>query len=434
MLDPRGRERYGRFVGPHRVEQFEQLGWTEDFVRAQGCSLVDAENRAFLDMMAGFGAATVGHHHPVVDRSLTEALASLLPHTLPAGIPHQVGALAEALCERAGGGLRKVYFGNSGAEGIEAALKFALACTGRRSFLCFEGGYHGLTLGALSVMGGGVWRTPFPQLPVQAQVVAFEALDAVERHLAGGDVAAVVLEVVQGVNGARAWSSEKLRQLAELCHRAGTLLVVDEVLTGIGRTGQWFAYQEAGEAVRPDIVVVSKGLSGGAIPVGAVLMTEEVFRGVFGPPGRASIHGSTFSGNLLAMVAGLSVLQVIEEEGLLERAARLGARLVAGLESLRHEGIAVREVRGRGLIVGARIVGLHTPEDAMGAWACCQGLRDLGVITTLAGHAPSFLKLTPPLTITEAEIDLFLERLREVGLGLEELRSELSATEAATAK
>jgi acetylornithine/succinyldiaminopimelate/putrescine aminotransferase len=429
--DPDWRERYRRSVNPHRVEQFDALEWNEDFVRAQGCELIDAEGRVFLDMMAGFGAAAVGHHHPAVDRALGDVLAASLPHTLPAGVPRGVGALAEALCERAGGALRKVYFGNSGAEGIEAALKFAMAHTGRGQFLCFEGGYHGLTLGALSVMGGGAWRVPFPYLPVRAHVVGFEDLDAVERTLAGGEVAAVVLEVVQGLNGARTWSPERLRRLDELCHQAGALLIVDEVLTGIGRTGRWFAFQAAGEAVRPDLVVVSKGLTGGAVPVCAVLMTEDVFRGVFSVPGRGSIHGSTFSGNLLAMAAGLSVLRIIEEEGLLDRATRMGERLTRGLEQLQRDGIAVREVRGQGLLVGVRIVGVHSPDDSVGAFACCQGLRDLGVITTLAGHAPAFLKLTPPLTITEAQIDFFLERFREVGLELEALRAEHAAEAAA---
>jgi ornithine--oxo-acid transaminase len=417
MTSPDGPDRiesYRAHVNPHRVQGFEALGWTEDFVAARGSFLIDASGRKVLDMSGCFGAVALGHHHPALDEALAEVLASGRPCTMPFGLPARVGALAERLCLLAGADLRKVYFGNSGAEGIEAAMKFAMIRTGRGSFVSFEGGYHGLTLGALGLMGGGPWQSPLPRLPFPGRLAPMGDLAAVERHLERGDIAAVVVEAVQGVGGGRAWSGDALHELGRLARRHGALLILDEVLTSLGRTGDWFAFQGVAPGLRPDIVVASKGLTGGVIPLCAVLMTDDVFEPTYGPPGCASIHGSTLSSNAMAITAGLCSLEIMTREGLLERAVRLGERLGAGLRRLQDEGLGVCDVRGRGLLVCVGIPGVEEPGDALGAFACCQALRERGVIATVAAHAPSYLKLTPPLTITEGEVDLFLGALREV--------------------
>ncbi|WP_438019883.1 aspartate aminotransferase family protein [Sorangium sp. So ce315] len=424
MLPPPRQDRvesYRAHVNPYRVEGFEALGWTEELVEARGSFLVDASGRRFLDMSGCFGAVALGHHSRDLDAALSALLASGRPCTMPFGIPADVGALAGRLCALAGADLQKVYFGNSGAEGIEAAMKLAMIRTGRAAFISFEGSYHGLTLGALGLMGGGPWRGPLEHAPRLGRLAPFGDLAAVERLLEEGGVAAVVVEVVQGVGGARAWSGDALDALERLCRRHGALLILDEVLTGLGRTGAWFAFQGVAPGLRPDIVVTSKGLTGGVIPLSAVLMTDDVFHAAYGPKGHVNIHGSTFSANAMAVAAGLCTLDVIAREGLVERAAVLGERLASGLRRLQDEEIAVCDVRGRGLLLGVGIAGVEQPDDALGALAFCQALRERGVIVTVAAHAPSYLKLTPPLTISEAEVDLFLDRLREVMLELVEV-------------
>jgi ornithine--oxo-acid transaminase len=405
-------ESYRAHVNPHRLAGFEALGWTETFVRAEGSCLIDAEGQRYLDMSACFGAAALGHHHPAFDAALTRAIETKRPGVMPFAPPEGVGELARRLCALCGEPARKVYFGNSGAEGIEAAMKFAMARTGRRSFVCFEGGYHGLTLGALGLTDGP-WSAPWPALPFQGRRVPFGDVAAAERALETGDVAAVVTEAVQGVGGCRAWDGEALLALAAACRRRGTLLVLDEVLTGLGRTGAWFAFQKLAPDLRPDLVVASKALTGGTIPLCAVLMSDEVFEAVYGSPGCAVIHGSTFSANAMAITAGLSTIDIIEREDLVARAAALGTRLTEGVRALRDEGLPVMEVRGEGLLVGVRIAGAEEPDDALGAFACCHALRERRVVATVAAHAPSYLKLTPPLTLSEDELDTFLERLRE---------------------
>ena len=411
---------YARAVNPRKVEVLESLGWLNTFSSASGLWLVDHECRRYLDMVCGFGAATLGHRHPRVMDALTEVLAGGGPFTVPVGVPSRTGRLAARLCDLAGGGLRKVYFGNSGAEGIELAMKLAMAATGRHHFISMERGYHGLTLGAMSAMGSETWQEPLPARAFSSERVPLGDVAAVEAAMQRSATAAVIVEVVQGLGGGRAWEASRLRSLADACRKAGALLVIDEVLTGIGRTGAWFAFQAAG--IEPSVVVVSKGLTGGAIPLCAVLMAEDVYDGLFSGPTRAMIHSSTFEGNLLAMTAGLACLRVMEEESVLAHVTSVGERLRTGLEALMTEPLGVRAVRGRGLLLAIELEGLEDPEDAYGAVVCCQALMDRGVIAYTAGHAPNCVKLTPALTITAEEVDLFLERFRSALLEVQAMR------------
>ena len=402
-------EAYRRAVNPRKVEVLESLGWLNSFREARGSWLTDAQGRRYLDMVAGFGAIGLGHRHPRLMRALSEALGEGGPFTVPVGVPAGQGELAARLCELAGGGLRKVFFGNSGAEGIELALKLAMAATGRSHFITTERGYHGLTLGAMSVMGHDTWLEQLPARAFPAQRVPVGDVDAVASAMQRAAIAAVVIEVVQGLGGGHAWEPSELRMLAALCRKRGTMLIVDEVLTGVGRTGSWFAFQEAG--IEPSVVVTSKGLTGGAVPLCAVMMSNEAYEGLFSGPARAMIHSSTFEGNLLAMTSGLTCLRVIEEEDVIGNVRAAGQRLRGGLEALQREPLGVRSVRGRGLLIAVEVEGLDDPDDAYGGVVCCQELYKRGVIAYTAGHAPSCVKLTPPLTISGAEIDTFLDRL-----------------------
>jgi ornithine--oxo-acid transaminase len=347
--------------------------------------------------------------------ALHDALSSSLPFTYPSSISTKAGELAAQLCARAGRGLAKVYFGNSGSEGIEAALKFAMARTGRSKFLSFSEAFHGVTLGALSLAGAEQFRAPFPGMGVSTQQVAFEDLDYLEDCLRDRLIAGVVIEVVQGMGGARTWRIDKLEELSALCRRYGTMLILDEVLTGIGRTGKWFAFQHAGDRFKPDIVVVAKGLSGGAIPVCAVLMTDEVFDSVYSGIGRSEIHSSTFEGNLLAMVAGLTVIRIIEDHALLDRVSRLGDAFRFRLTEMQRPKTGITDVRVSGLMIGFQVADdLYRGESLWGAAGCRLHLLNRGVFTNLAVLAPSYINLTPPFTLSDSEFEWFFEQLGEV--------------------
>ncbi len=399
-------EAYRRAVHPARLETLEGAGGPLVFERAEG-AWVEAGDRRFLDLVCGYGTATLGHHPPRVMAVLRDALASAEPFTHPVGVSPVAGRLADKLCALAGAGLTKVYFGNSGTEGIEAALKFALAKTGRDAFVHFSEAFHGFTLGALSLCGADAWRSPFPALGVTTLRTPFGDVAAVESWLAAQPVAGVVVEAVQGMAGARAWPVERLRELAELCRRHGALLIVDEVLTGAGRTGEWFAFQHAG--IEPDVVVASKGLTGGAVPLCAVLMTDDVYWAVYG--GRPGIHSSTFEGNLLAMTAGLSVIEVIEDEGLVGHVVELSQNFERRLGELCDRDVGITDVRVNGLLIGVRVGDQVREGELWGAPALQQRLLDRDVLVKVAPQAPSWLQLTPPFTLQDLEVDFFFERL-----------------------
>jgi acetylornithine/succinyldiaminopimelate/putrescine aminotransferase len=410
---------YRQAVNPFRADVVAAKGWPALFADASGEYVTDTDGRRYLDLIAQNGGATTGHRHPRVVQALTAVIESGAPFITPLGLPAAAGPLAARLCDLAGAALERVYFCTGGSEAVENAMKFAMAATGRRGFAAFGEGFHGFTPGPLPLAGHDYWRLPLADsawAPEGHQRVPFGDVEALERALAAEDVAAVFVEPVQGLGGARSWEPEALREVARVCAAHGTLLVADEILTGLGRTGNWFAFQEAG--IEPDLVTVSKGLSGGMVPVAALLMTERVHRSVYASPNRAYIHNSTFEGHLLGMVAGLTVLDIIEEEGLLENVRRVGALLRSRIEDVIAEGIGVRAVRGRGLLLGVEIEGIAAPDRPDGAAACVDLLLAHGVILESAAHAQTWLRLTPPLTFTEESVDVFAQALRDSALKL----------------
>lgn len=403
---------YRSAVNGFRYDVLEARGWPLLFADARGDHVTAADGRRYLDLIAQNGAALLGHRHPRVVEALTGTIRDGGPFTVPIGLPGATGPLAARLCALAGASLERVYFCTGGSEAIENAMKFAMAATGRQNFVAVDEGFHGFTLGPLPLAGHDYWRLPLPGWTSPGRVrVPFGDIEALEKALAGDDVAAVLVEPVQGLGGARPWDPQDLRAVARSCAEHGTLLIADEVLTGLGRTGKWFAFQHAG--IEPDIAVVSKGLSGGVVPVAAVLMTQAVHRAVYASPTRAYIHNSTFEGHLLGMVSGLTVIDVIEREGLLERATRIGELLRSKLEELARENIGVRAVRGRGLLLAVQIEGIQDPDNRDGAGACVDLLLQRGVLIEPSAHAQTWLRLTPPLTFAEQSVDQFVQALRE---------------------
>ncbi|MER7763472.1 acetylornithine transaminase [Streptomyces sp. NPDC097619] len=358
-------------------------------VRGSGCTLWDEDGRTYTDFTSGIAVNALGHAHPAVVAAVA-GQAALLGHVsnlYAAGPPVE---LAERLVELAGRPGR-VFFANSGAEAVEAAFKLARR-TGRAGMVAAEGGFHGRTMGALSLTGQPAKREPFGPLVPGVRHVPYGDLGALASAV-GPDTAAVVLEPVQGEAGVRPAPPGYLRAARELTREAGALLVLDEVQTGIGRTGHWFGHG-AEPGVDPDVVLLAKGLGGG-LPIGAVLAFGEAAE-LLGP----GQHGSTFGGNPVACAAGLAVLDTIAGQGLLERVRVAGERLRAGLEGLGHP--LVREVRGRGLLLG---VELSKPESDR----IQRAALNAGFLINACG--PSVLRLAPPLVVSDAELDALLQRL-----------------------
>ncbi|MGE0708068.1 MAG: aspartate aminotransferase family protein [Planctomycetota bacterium] len=366
-------------------------------VRGQGALLWDADGRELLDCVAGIGTGNVGHAHPRVVAAIQAQAAKLT--ICPELYHHELRARLQAkLVELGqGAGIERVFLCNSGTEANEAALKFARVVSKKTGVIAAMRGFHGRTMGALSATWEKKYREPFEPLVPGFRHVPYAKLEALEAALAGEDVAAVLLEVVQGEGGVRPGCGDYLRGAQELCRARGAFLILDEVQSGIARTGKMFAYEHHG--LRPDLVCLAKSLGAG-VPIGAVLIGERV--GAI----PARVHGSTFGGNPLACAAALAVLEAIEEEGLCERARALGERLRGGLHALGSP--RIREVRGLGLMLGVELTVQVAP--------VIEALAERGILTLGAG--PRVLRLLPPLVITEEQLDRLVATLDEVLAGL----------------
>jgi ornithine--oxo-acid transaminase len=340
-------------------------------------------------------------------------------------VAERTGELGEKLCRRAGGRLTKVFFGSSGSEGVEAAIKFSRAHTGRAGLLYADGAFHGLTCGALSLMGDPFWREGFGPLLPETEAIPFDDVNALERKLASKRFAAFIVEPIQSEAGVRAPSPEYFRTAQSLCRHYGTLLVLDEVQTGMYRTGPFLALQRFG--VDPDMVVLAKALSGGLIPVSATLMTEAIYESVYGSLRRALIHTSTFSENGLAMRAALATLEVLEAENLGPRAIEVGDKLRARLQESLGGYEMIKGVRGEGLLLGIEFAApqslrLRVPFEAfmrihpaMFAQIVVMRLfRDRGILTQICGNNFMVLKVAPPLVVTDGQIEEFVSAIEEV--------------------
>ncbi len=355
--------------------------------------------------------------------ALEATLASELPGGVQIHFSALAGLLAEELTQRLPAGLDAVFFASTGAEAVDSAMKFARAATGRPRLLSCDSGFHGVTLGPLSIVGDEFFKEGFgPLLPGCARV-PFGDLDALERELREKDVAAFIVEPVQG-RMVTTPPADYLLAAQAACRRYGTLFVADEIQTGLGRTGAWFALEHWG--LEPDIVLVGKALSGGYMPVAAMVTTRGTYDKAVGTLERCYVHQSTYGRNRLSMAAGLATLRVIERDGLVAHAAGVGAFLRAGLEQLRERHELIKEVRGLGLMIGIEL-GPPRGRAAKLNWhlihSASEGLfpqlvviplhRDHGMITMAAGKN-DVIKLLPPLTLSQAQATSFLDALDAV--------------------
>ena len=417
LAQARAGERYslhGKFLNEQMVRVLQTIGYDVGFAAGRGPYLFDAGGERYLDLLSGFGVFALGRNHPAIRKALIGVIEADLPNLVQMDVSVLAGVLAEKLIARAPF-LDKVFFANSGAEAVEAAMKFARSATGRAGLLCCDHAFHGLTYGALAMNGEPLFREGFgPHLP-NVESIAFNDLVALERALRGKTIAAFFVEPIQG-KGVNLPSDGYLREAAALCRKYGTLFVADEIQTGLGRTGKFFAFEHWG--VEPDMVLVAKALSGGHAPVGAVLGRKAIFDKVFNRMDRAVVHGSTFSKNDLAMAAGIATLDVIEAEKLVENAAARGADLIARLSALIPTYELLKEVRGKGLMIGVEY-GAPKSLKLKAAWSLletvnaglfCQMItiplfKDHRILSQVAGHASHTIKLLPALTITQEDCD-----------------------------
>ncbi|MCQ0022023.1 acetylornithine transaminase [Streptomyces somaliensis DSM 40738] len=356
--------------------------------RGEGCRVWDADGREYLDFVGGIAVNALGHAHPAVVRAVGEQVATLA-HVSNLFAAEPPVALAERLL-RLFGRPGRVYFCNSGAEANEAAFKIG-RLTGRRHTVAAVGGFHGRTMGALALTGQEGKRAPFHPLPGDVTHVPYGDADAL-RAAVTTDTALLVLEPIQGEAGVVVPPPGYLEAAREITRATGTLLVLDEVQTGVGRCGHWFEHQAHG--VEPDVVTLAKGLGGG-LPIGAAVAFGEA-AGLLGP----GHHGSTFGGNPVACAAALAVLDTLAADGALDRVKRVGERLRGGIEGLGHP--LVSRVRGAGLLLGIVLTEPLAPRVQ-------QAAQDAGLLVN--APAPDVVRLTPPLIAGDDEADAFLRAL-----------------------
>ena len=405
---------FERCLNPQLVRVLRTLGFDTDYVRAQGPYLFDADDNRYLDLLSGFGVFALGRNHPTVIDALEQVLRAQLAGLVQLDVSLLAGLLAERLLRQMPW-LDRLFFCSSGAEAVEAAIKFARAATGRPKIVYCEHAFHGLTNGALSLCGDVTFRERFEPLLPDCVAVPFNDLEALDEVLATEEVAAFFVEPIQG-RGVNLPTHDYLPEAARLCRRHGALFVADEIQTGLGRTGRFLASEHWG--VEPDMVLLAKALSGGFVPVGAVAMQRGTFDKVFDRMDRAVVHGSTFSKNDLAMAAGLATLTVLEEERLIERADALGQRLIAGLGARLGGHQFVRDVRGKGMMIAIefgppRSVRLNAAytlmEQASKGLFCQLVLMPLfehhRILTQVAGHGLPVIKLLPPLVLAEKDLE-----------------------------
>jgi ornithine--oxo-acid transaminase len=417
LFSQREADRYAmhsRHLNEQMVRVLRTIGYDVAFCRGQGQYLFDRQGARYLDLLSGFGVFALGRNHPTIRAALKSVLDSELPNLVQMDVSTLAGILAERLTTLAPY-LDKACFTNSGAEAVEAAIKFSRAATGRPGIVSCDHAFHGLSYGALSLSDDETFRSRFEPLLPDCVRIPFNDLGSLEKALHGRTIAAFIVEPIQG-KGVNLPAPNYLKSAAELCRRHGTLFVADEIQTGLGRTGRFLAVEHWN--VEPDMVLIAKALSGGHVPVGAVLTRKQVFDKVFDRMERAVVHGSTFGKNDLAMAAGIATLDVLASEGLIDKAARSGERLLQAFAAMAKRYELVHEVRGKGLMIGIEF-GCPRSFKLKASWnlleAASKGLfcqlitiplfKEHKILTQVAGHASHTIKLLPSLTISDADCD-----------------------------
>ena len=411
------------YLNPQMGRILRTLGFDRVWTGGEGAHLIDAAGERYLDLFGGYGVFAIGRNHPQALAAIEQVLEARTGNLPQLGVTLLSGVLAVQLLARAPSSVGAMVPANSGTEAVEASIKISRAATGRPRVLYAEHAFHGLTLGSLSLNGGVEFRDGFGPLLPGCDPVGFGDLEALAQELARGDVAAFIVEPIQG-KGVNLPAPDYLPAAQRLCREAGALFVCDEVQTGIGRTGRFLALEHWG--LEPDLICVAKALSGGFVPIGAVLVSRAAFERVFDGMERAVRHGSTFGGNDLAAAVALATLRVLEEEQLVARAERMGALLLELTRPLVERFEVVREVRGLGLMWAIEF-GPPAGASARRLWERVER-RQPGLFSQLitvplfhehkifcqvAGHHMNVIKALPALTIEESEVRRFAAALEQ---------------------
>ncbi len=393
--------KYEKYVNPAQARLFRFMGLACVESQAEGWIVTDSTGRKFIDCLGGYGMFALGHRHPKV----VEAVENVL-HTMPMCgkvlLNRPLADLSEELARITPGALQYSFFVNSGTEAVEGCLKLARLATKRTKFVAAANAFHGKTMGSLTATGRDLYRDPFKPLLEGFTHVPYGDLQAMEAAITE-ETAAVILEPIQGEGGIIIPPAGYLKQVEELCHARGALLIADEVQTGIGRTGKWFGVDH--EAVQPDLMACAKALGGGVMPIGAIIGTPAAWQGLIEAP---FLHTSTFGGNEMACAAGVAAIKAIEEEDLLRRSTETGAYFKAGLEAIQKEfPKVIREIRGRGMMMGIDL----TKEGAGGMLMAL--MIDKSIIVAYTLNNPKVIRIEPPLIMPKEVVDYVLEQFRD---------------------
>ena len=413
-------ENHKKHLNSGLAMMFNLLDFNKLFVRAEGCRVWDSEGNEYLDFLGAYGALNVGHNHPRLLKAMEQVRE--WPNLLQASLSALSGALAHNLAAITPAGLERCFFCNSGAEAVEGALKLARAATGKQRLVYCENSFHGKTMGALSVTGRLKYQKAFQPLLKDAVPVPYGDLPALEKILADRLTAAFILEPIQGEAGIITPPSGYLAEAKDLCVKYDALMILDEIQTGLGRTGTMFAFEQ--EGLIPDILCLAKSLGGGVMPIGVFITGNDIWDKAYGGMEKALLHTSTFGGNTWAMAAGITALEVLFEENLMANAKETGDYLLAGLRRLRETHPIIKETRGRGLLTGIEFnqtegfaskatFGLATKlsQEYFGSLIAGELMNRHRIITAYTLNNPNVIRLEPPLCVTKREIDVLLEAL-----------------------
>lgn len=416
-------ELHKEYLNPSIVNLLSLIGFTKHYVKAEGCKVWDDEGNVYLDFLGGFGALNLGHNHPKVLEAIEKVRH--LPNLLQASLGAFAGVLAHNLAQIAPGKLQRSFFCNSGTEAVEGALKLARIATGKTKILAAENSFHGKTFGALSATGRDKYQNPFKPLVPDFYHFPFGDTIVVEKYLKKKDVAAVILEPIQGEGGIVVPPAGYLKSIRELCNKFDALLILDEVQTGFGRTGKMFACEH--EQVEPDIMCLAKSLGGGIVPIGAYIATDTVWKKGYKGVEKATLHSSTFGGNTLACAVAIAAIEVILAENMIKNAQEMGRYLLTKLKEQMKNYPLVKDVRGKGLLIGMEFnqfegflnaisggfVGKMANEYT-GSMVAGELLNKHNIITAYTLNNPNVIRFEPPLTIGKEEIDQLLNALRNI--------------------
>jgi len=440
LIEKRQSEQYAlhtRYINPSMARVQAIIGFDKIYTHGEGAYLWDAAGKRYLDLLSGYSVFNLGRGHPVIRQAIQDILALDRPNLVKMDCPLLAGLLAEELTKRMPPGLDAVFFANSGADAVDTALKFARAATKRPRVLYLDHAFHGLTLSTLAINGGAQFRKGFGPLMPGFDAVAMNDLAALEKELARKDVAAFIVEPIQG-KGVYIPGDNYLPEAQRLCRKYGTLFICDEVQVGMGRAGRFLCCEHWG--LEPDIVTLGKSLGGGYVPVSATITRRKIHDATFDRLERCQVHSTTFGENELGMAAGLATLQVFDEERVVERAAATGEKLLKRLAALqeRHEMIA--DVRGKGLMIG---IEFKPPRSLAlrAAWATAEAaqkglfaqfvvmalMREHCILTQVGGPDINIIKLLPPLMIGEEEVESIVAAFDAVMTEAAEVRGRVWA-------